>query len=250
VEHHRRHPAAGSDVVNTKKRKLSPVATSVLVGAGALVVLLIGMFALVLPQKHTAAKLAKDIETTQTQIVQARALAEQKPAQPIRVADLFKLVKAMPDTADMTGIMLQLNQTASDAGIEFETISPQPAELIGDYQRVGISVMFNGNYYALTDFLFRLRNLVSVRGGALVATGRMFSVQSITFGEGDGGFPSISATLTLQAFVYGTKVAGSAPPPPTPTATDGTATTPAPTGSTETPPPTDSPAPVASGVTN
>ena len=234
--------------MNTKKRKLSPVAASMLVGAGVLVVLLIGMFALVLPQKSTAAKLAKDIEATQTQIVQARALAEQKPAQPIRVADLFKLVKAMPDTPDMTGIMLQLNQTASDAGIEFESISPQPAELLGDYQKVGISVMFNGNYYALTDFLFRLRNLVSVRGGALSATGRMFSVQTITFGEGNGGFPNISATLTIQAFVYGTKVASLAPPP-TPTTTDATATTPAPTGSTETPP-ADNPAPVASGVTN
>ncbi len=249
MEHHGLDPPAGGDVVNTKKRKVSPVAMSAIVGAGLLVVLLIGLFVLVFPQKNTAAKLAKDIEATQTQITQARALAEQKPAQPIRVADLFKLVKAMPDTPDMTGILLQLNQTASDAGIDFETIAPTPPELLGNYQRVGISVMFNGDYYALTDFLFRLRGLVSVRGGALSASGRMFSVQSITFGEGNGGFPNISATLMLQTFIYGTKVATTVPAPATTTTPVGTTTTPGATTSTTTAP-ADSPAPVASGVTN
>ena len=230
--------------MNTKKRKLSPVAMSALVGAGILVVFAIGMFALVLPQKGTAAKLEKDIEATQTQITQARALAEQKPAQPIRVADLFKLVKAMPDTADMTGILLQLNQTASDAGIEFETLAPQGGGVVGGYQELPIALTFNGNYYALTDFLFRLRNLVSVRGGALNATGRLFTVKSITFGAGPEGFPSIEATLTVNAYQYGTQVAGTAPPPPTPTDTTATTTTPAATdGSSATPP-------VASGVTN
>ena len=231
--------------MNVKKRRLSPVTMSVLVGAGVLVVFLIGMFALVLPQKNSAAKIAKEIESTQTQIVQARALAEQKPAQPIRVADLFKLVKAMPDTPDMTGIMLQLNQTASDAGIEFETISPQGTVLLQGYQEIPISLTFNGNYYALTDFLFRLRSLVTVRGGALGSTGRLFSVQTLTFGAGPGGFPSIAASLTVKAYVYGTQVAGSPPPPP---ATTGATSPSTPTDTTATP--AASPAPVASGVTN
>jgi Tfp pilus assembly protein PilO len=235
--------------MNTKKRKLSPVAASALVGFGVLLVLVIGLFVLVFPQKNTAKKLTKDIADTQAQITQARALAEQKPAQPIRVADLFKLVKAMPDTPDMTGILLQLNQTASDSGIDFETLAPQGGAVVGGYQELPIALTFAGNYYALTDFLFRLRNLVSVRGGALNATGRLFTVKSITFGAGPQGFPSIEATLTVNAYQYGTQIAGTAPPPP-PTATDGTATTPAPTDGTSTTPPADAPAPVASGVTN
>jgi hypothetical protein len=227
--------------MNVKKRKLSPVALSAMIGGACLLVLALGMFLLVLPQKDTAAKLTTDIAATDAQIVQARALTEQKPAQPIRVADLFKLVKAMPDTPDMTGIMLQLNQTAADAGIEFESISPQPAAVVGSYQKIPISLSFNGNYYALTDFLFRLRNLVSVRGGALGATGRLFSVDTLAFGAGPTGFPSITATLVVDAYVYGTVVAGSVPTPtPTTTATtDTTATT-----------TTTTPAPVASGVTN
>lgn len=232
--------------MNTKKRKLSPVATSAIVGFVALLVLAIGMYALVLPQKNTAASLAKDIETTQTQIVQARALAEQKPAQPIRVADMFKLVKAMPDDVDMTGIILQLNQTADDSGIEFDTIAPGASEVVGTFQTVPISLTFNGNYYALTDFLFRLRSLVTVRGGALGSTGRLFTVKNIAFGAGVGGFPNIAASLSVIAYVYGT---GAPPvvaaPTPASTTTTGTDTTAPPT----TPAPT-TPAPVASGVTN
>ena len=229
--------------MKTKKRKLSPVAASVVVGIVALLMLAGGMFLLVLPQRDKAASLTKEIASTQQQIVQARALAEQKPAQPIHVADLFKLVKAMPDRLDMPGILLQLNQTASDSGIEFDSISPSPAGPGTGYQVVPISLEFNGNFYDLNDFLFRLRNLVSVRGGKLGAAGRLFSIGSIDFAEGQGGFPSIHATLHVNAYVYGTGVPASTvtptPPPATTTSTTPATTTPAPA----TPPPA-----VASGV--
>jgi hypothetical protein len=225
--------------VNVSKRKLSAPAASALIGVVALLVLIVGMFLLVLPQRSQASKLAKEIDSTQTQITQARALAEQKPAQPIRYADLFKLVKAMPDHVDMTGIILQLQQTATDSGISFDSIQPTGAALGTGYGKVPIQVSFNGNYFSLTDFLFRLRNLVAVRGGALNATGRMFSVDALDFGAGVGGFPQISARLTINAYVYGTDIGtagtGSAPPPTT-TTTDTTSTTTTSTDSSSTPP--------------
>jgi len=234
--------------VNAKKRKLSPVAASVVVGVVALVVLAAGLFLLVLPQQDKAKSISKEIAATQQQIVQARALAEQKPAQPIRVADLFKLVKAMPDRLDMPGILLQLNQTASDSGIEFDSISPSPATPGTGYQVVPIALEFNGNFYDLNDFLFRLRNLVSVRGGKLGATGRLFSVGSIDFAEGQSGFPNIHAQLHVNAYVYGTGVpASTVAPPPTPATTSTTPATTTP-GTTTTPAPASSTPPVASGV--
>jgi Tfp pilus assembly protein PilO len=228
--------------VNTKKRKYSPRTVSIMIGAAAVAVLALGMYLVVLPQKSKTADLTKQIAATQEQVVQARALSTQKPAQPIRVADLFKLVKAMPDDPDVTGIILQLNQTATDAGIEFDTIAPGAAVAGAGYQKLPIQLTFMGNYYGLTDFLFRLRSLVIVRGGALAATGRLFTVDSIEFGAGVGGFPTISAKLSVSAYIYGTGV--TAPP---------AATTPPPTdtsGTTTTAPATASPAPVASGVTN
>jgi hypothetical protein len=202
--------------VKTKKRKLSPRALSVLIALGAIAIIAAGMFFLVLPQRHKASSLDKQVVETQKAIEAARIAAEPQHVQPIRVANLFKLVKAMPDTPDMSGILLQLNQTASDAGIEFDSITLGAVDVTNPTV-VPIALEFNGNFYDLDDFLFRVRNLVAVRGGSLQATGRLFSVQSIDFGPGVGGFPSINAKLSLNAYVYGA-------PPATPTAT-GTPTT-------------------------
>ena len=50
--------------------------------------------------------------------------------------------------------------------------------VVGAYPSVPIDVTFDGSFYALSDFLFRLRTLVSVRRGELHAAGRLFSVES------------------------------------------------------------------------
>jgi Tfp pilus assembly protein PilO len=220
--------------VSAKVRKLSPKAAVALIAVGCLLVLLVGVFALVMPQKHKAAQLTKELASTQAQITTARALAAQKPEQRIRVADLFKVVKAMPDAPDMTGIILQLQQTAAEAGVEFDSIQAQPAGPGTGYTLQPVDLSFNGNFYSLTDFLSRLRRLVIVHHGALDATGRLFSVDSVNFGAGADGFPSIAANVHVNAFVY-----SSAPPSTTvpPTTTDTTQTT-----------TTSSPAAVASGV--
>jgi Tfp pilus assembly protein PilO len=221
--------------VSAKKRKISPAALAVMIGLGGAVVLALGLFLLVLPQRHQAADLASQTADTELQITQARQAAAPKLPQPIHVANLFKLVKAMPDNADMPGILLQLNQTAHDSGIDFDAITPQAPVAGAVPVQVPISLEFTGNFYDLNDFLFRLRSLVAVRGGALQASGRLFSVDSLEFTQGSGGFPNISAKINVKAYVYGT---GAAPAPTTPAAP----ATPAPTPS--------DPASVASGATS
>lgn len=80
------------------------------------------------------------------------------------------------------------------------------------YQVIPITVIFNGNFFQLTDFLFRLRNLVDVRRGALAADGRLFTVDSVQFNQGKLKFPQVQATLTVDAYIYGTGATVSAPP--------------------------------------
>jgi hypothetical protein len=70
------------------------------------------------------------------------------------------------------------------------------------YTLLSIDLTFAGNYYSLTDFLFRLRKLVSVHRGTLDATGRLFSVDRLDFEPGDDGFPQIDATVRVNAYVY------------------------------------------------
>jgi len=195
---------------------LSPKVVSMLVGFGGLLVLLAGVFFLVMPQRHKAAHLTEELTKTRTQIVTARSLATQTPEQRIRVADLFKVVEAMPDDTDMTGVILQLQQTASEAGVTFDSIQPQPLETGGGFGVQPIDLAFAGNYYSLTDFLFRLRKLVTVHHGTLEATGRLFSVGRLDFAPGADGFPQISATVHVNAYVYSPASAvSSLVPPPT-----------------------------------
>ena len=209
-----------------------------------------GYFILIAPQHSKAASLDKQIADTSDAIDSARALTLQaKAGAKIRVADLFRLTKAMPDQTDMAGIVLELNGIAEDSGITFEQITPATtAVALSGYEAIPITVEFEGNFYELADFLYRLRNLVDVRHGALDANGRLFAIDTISFAEAPPppGFPQIRAHLVIDAFVYGTGTAPTIEPAGGAPATGATGATGArgatgPSGSTTTTPTTSTP---------
>jgi type IV pilus assembly PilO-like protein len=217
------------------KVKLDTRALGVVVGVLILICAAGAYFMLVSPKKSEAARLDEEIVVAQAELRDAlAATAAQDDTQPIAVADIFRLSTAMPGTPDMPGILLELSRIAEETGIRFKSITPSPAVTVGAYQTVPIDVTFDGSFYALSDFLFRLRTLVTVRRGELHATGRLFSVASVDFSEADGGFPLLAASLKLNAYVYGINAAPSAVPPPAetpPAATTEGAEVPPPTGS-------------------
>lgn len=206
------------------------------IAVGLLVYALAGYFVLISPQRGKAADLKKETAATQQQIDQYRLLAAQAQATPpIRVAELFRLTKAMPDSIDMPGVLLELSRVARDSGIEFDSIAPQGPAALSGYSSFPITLEFDGNYYELADFLFRLRSLVRVHAGRLDAQGRLFVVDTISFSESTHAFPRIKASLQVHAFVYGDATSSAtpaaAPATPPPAATPPAATPPA------TPPP-------------
>jgi Tfp pilus assembly protein PilO len=195
------------------RRPTNPVVVIGIV-VGLLVYALAGYFLLISPQRGKAADLKKETAATEEQIQQYRILAAQaKASPPIRVAELFRLTKAMPDDVDMAGVLLELSRVARETGIEFDSITPQGPAVQTGYTTIPITLEFDGNYYELSDFLFRLRSLVRVQSGRLDAQGRLFVVESIGFNESPKSFPQIKASLTVRAFVYG-DVATTATAPP------------------------------------
>jgi hypothetical protein len=204
------------------KRKLSTRALGAIVGVVILAFASGGYFMVVSPKKAEVMRLDEEIAAAQVDLRDAlAATAAQDDTQPIAVADIFRLATAMPSTPDMPGILLELSRIADETGIRFKSITPQSALPVGAYQVVPIDVAFDGSFYALSDLLFRLRTLVTVRRGELHAAGRLFAVESVDFSESDRGFPLLAATLKLNAYVYGLNTAPSAVPPPaeTPPAT-------------------------------
>lgn len=217
------------------KRRMTTRTLGVVVGLVIVVYAAAGYFMVVSPKKGDAIRLEEEIAATQVELAQARAAtAAQDDTQPIAVADIFRLSTAMPNVPDMSGIVIELERIASETGIRFKSITPQPGVAAGEYQVVPIDVSFDGTFYALSDFLFRLRTLVTVRRGELHAAGRLFSVGSVDFSESDKGFPLLAANLKLNAYVYGSGTAQTAVPPaaqtPPATTTEG-AEVPPPAGS-------------------
>ena len=169
--------------------------------AGSLLVAALGYFALIGPKRSEASRLTADIATVEQTISEYR-LANRNPQQPIEFAELFALTKAMPDTEDVPGILLELSRVAGDAGISITSVYPSEAQPIGGYERLPVEVTFEGDFYNLSDFVYRLRTLVSVRDGKLEANGRLFAVDSVKFFESQKKFPALQATLTLTAFTF------------------------------------------------
>lgn len=219
------------------KRRIPQSAVIALIAFGFLLIAAGGYFLVLGPQRSKASDLNQQIADTNSAIDAARAMTvEAKKGAQIRVADLYRLTKAMPDQIDMAGIILELNQVAQDSGITFEQISPSTtATPISGYLAIPITVEFQGNFYDLSDFLYRLRNLVDVRHGTLDATGRLFAIDEVDFAEAPPppGFPQIRAHLVIDAFVYGTGTAPTVPAPST-----GTTGATGATGSSGTTPPT------------
>ncbi len=207
-------------------KRLSPRAAIALAVAGVLLLALVAYMLVISPRNAKASELARQADAAEAAVERSRkAKLASTASVRIRSADLFRLTKAMPRRANMADVVLELSALASDTGISFESIAPQPAAVVGAYQVVPITLVFNGSFYDLSDFVYRLRHLVSVRGGALRARGRLYSIDSLTFDATAVKWPRIQATLTLAAYVYGVP-GGAAPgggttpaPPATPSGT-------------------------------
>jgi hypothetical protein len=207
-----------------KQIPIWPIAALALV-----IVAAVAYFAVIGPKRAEAGRLSGEVASLETEIQAARLAARPEKSDTIKIADLFELTKAMPDRPDMPGIILELDAIAESVGIEFVSIAPEPRQLGVGYRILPIRFVYQGDYFQLSDFLFRVRGLTVVRDGKLFASGRFFSLDFLKLEEGEVGFPQIEAELVLSAYVYDPSALSTTPPPVAtttgPTTSDTTATT-------------------------
>ena len=180
-----------------------------LVCAVSLLVLVGGWLAFVAPKRSTASDLKQQTASVQAQIDRNRSSAFARALPAVRSASFDEIAPQTP---------------ATDTAFDVEPIT----------------VQFTGNFYNLSDFLLRLRNLVRVEHGRLLARGRIFAVSDLAFAEAQKKFPIVTATMTVNAFVPAPQqspasTASSTPATQTSTSTTGTSTTPQPAGSSAAP---------------
>jgi type IV pilus assembly protein PilO len=226
-----------------KSVNLQKHALVIVVAVCGVFVLALGWLVLLGPKQKHLGDLSQQTAAVRQQIAddlsRAATARSATGAPTIKTADIYKLETAMPSITDMPDLLLELDQTAKAAGVKLQSIQPSaPAEGTDGYSTVHVTVSANGNFYALTDLLYRLRNLVYVRSGALQANGRIFTIDTVNLSPTGG--TQLLATITLDTYVYGT-VASANPL----TATSATATT---AGTTTTTPAASGP--TAAGATH
>lgn len=205
------------------KKKIAALNPKVKLGIVALALIAFafaGHTLVVSPQTAEAKKIQTEIADEQAATFAAQAALRAGVHRPtIQVADLFRLARAMPDREDMPGVILTLSELARGSGIVLNSLQPSPVSAVspptGGYQTQDIHLLFGGDFYSLSDFLYRMRTLVTVRHGQLQAEGRLFNVKVLNLTVAAGAFPELTADLTVEAYVY----AGAAPAatPTTPT---------------------------------
>ena len=193
--------------------------TAMILGAiGVILVVIIGWFVLVSPQRSKADKLNVQIADAQQQLAAAEALLGSSVAKK-SFADYQDAVRALPDTPKMSQIIRQLAAVLGQSRVELDGMTPGPLAPISGAETVPITITLKGHYFALQKFAKLLRKSADVSDGKIVGAGRLYTIDSIAFNGGAGPDGVIGATVTMNAFIYSTA------PPPTPAATPTDTTT-------------------------
>ena len=207
--------------MKSRLEALSPRALFALGVGAVLLYSLVVWFLVVAPRRSEASSLGADVVAAEIRLAAAQATANRPQQGGVTVADVFRLVKAMPASEDQPGLVLELDRLARSSGVTLGSITPQePAVGEGGASMITVAVVVGGSYREITRFLANARKLVTVRRGKLRATGRLFSVQSVELSESStDGFPSLDGTITLNAYVYDRPIV---PPTASVTPTEGT----------------------------
>ena len=184
-----------------------------LVGSG-LVIAVAGIFLVILPQRSKVASLHKEFAQTQTQILSIEAT--RGGASSLRASQLYELSRAMPQSDDMPGILLDLSRAATGSSTRLMSVRPAVRVSLPDgSSAVPLQVVVDGSFSGVSRFLRSLRTAVRIVGANAHVSSRLFLADNVTISSNaastaPGGVPAseVTANLQLVAFDY------AAPSPP------------------------------------
>jgi Tfp pilus assembly protein PilO len=203
---------------------------SVLVAVAALAVV---WLAVVSPKRQDASQLGGKLSVAQNRLGAAQAqLAAAKAAEagyPQNLAVVKELYKAVPSSTGVPRLLVSLDKSSHYKRVDFKVITvttgaagsaaasatPQP----GGLSPIGFTFTFNGGYIALQHFLRSVSRYTLLKGNAVVAHGRLLTIQSValtpaqTAAAGATSTPTPSGTqAAVTATAYSQMPAGAAAP--------------------------------------
>ncbi len=194
-----------------------------------LAVVIVGWALLISPQRSKASDLSVQIDNARVQIAATKAYVS-SPVAKRSVRDLRRLRRILPDQAEAARILRQLTAAAHTAQVSINTVTPQSVVPAGGAQALPITLTIDGHYFGISTFLHLLRTQVAVHDANVRGKGRLYTVDSVQFLTGSSGTVgtgaqgsasgnTITATIALNAFIFGSAVPGAPSTETTPGAT-------------------------------
>jgi hypothetical protein len=178
--------------------------TALALGGAALLLVLVGLWFLVVsPKRSEASDLKNEVAAAQQQLEERKAaLARPSAAVTVRASDVYRLAKALPESSNVAGVILDLSQLAKRHGLTLEGFQPTAAIPLTGYYAQPLTVTVQGRFGDVSKFLSDVRELVRVKRGRLVVNGRLYSVSEVRLGkpEGDKSYPIVRAGILMNAF--------------------------------------------------
>jgi Tfp pilus assembly protein PilO len=204
-------------------KRISGRVALLLICVGAIVILFLGWLTFVGPERSKASDLGTKVSDTQTQVSDAQRLLAGSTGKK-SLAALHQLQAVMPAQEKMSEILRQLTSVAQTTQVELDGVTPQAPTVVGaaGEEEVPMTVTATGHYFGVQRFLRLLRASADVHDGRLVGNGRLYTVDSIQFtGAPKGGV--VSATMTINTFIYTAPAVSETSAPPTTANTSATA---------------------------
>ena len=201
----------------------------ILIGLGVVVLVTAWYFLIIGPKRDNASSLHNQAVSEDARLQQSKEklknIDQERQAAKQTESDLLKLNKLIPVDSQVPSLIIELQQSASDAGVDFLNIKPgtfvsgQAGTTI-----VPLELKFEGSFFDVNDFLYRIENYARMEGNDVNVTGRLISVVTLKIGAPDitGKLPVLSSSgevvpgevgITIDINVYMTS------PPPTKTGT-------------------------------
>ena len=169
-------------------------------GVGALVLVGLLVFFLVLPKMGQVSDANAELTAAQAQQgtleSQLAALEQAEAAAPEAKATIQEVEQQIPPTADEPGMLLLIKNAATDAGVTLATLTPGTPTLdpATGLSTIPVAVTASGGYFQLTEFLYGIETLP-----------RAAKVLNVTLAPGAGSDTTTTTTVTnllqLQANV-------------------------------------------------
>jgi len=197
----------------TRRDRLVLLAVAVIAAIAASWILVVS------PERDQAAKLGTKVASEQQKLDTARTELAQNAAAGRQYASnyaaLARLGEAVPASDDIPSLIIQLQNAADGARVDFQSLQNNAAASGGTPGATApatgtagasaasgeqLSFNFSGSYFQLSNFFNKVQHFVTPNGNGVLVRGRLISLNSVSLAPGSGGFPQITAQITATIY--------------------------------------------------